>query len=171
MQISGYAPNSNHVFALLIFMPPDFSLKPDFKSINFYQNKAKIMLFLQKKKFFFERWGLRTQTPNGIRRKGRNFQTPKRAAPYCTFLVTRQILNVRCDQARSQKFEMGGLCWGSGGGAPAAGNQWGSGGKAPSRRRLENFAFFCKNNFILGLFWLKNKDFKTWLRNWKSKHD
>ena len=40
--------------------------------------------------------------------------------------------------------------------------RWGFGGKAPSRRRhgflgaeppaLENFAFFCKNNFILGLF-------------------
>ena len=44
---------------------------------------------------------------------------------------------------------------------PAAGG-WGFGGKAPSRRRhggvgaeppaLENFAFFCKINFILGLF-------------------
>ena len=39
-------------------------------------------------------------------------------------------------QARSQKFAMGGLFWGSGGGAPA----------------FENFAFFCKNNLILGLF-------------------
>ena len=47
---------------------------------------------------------------------------------------------------------------------PAAGG-WGFGGKAPSRQRhkgvgaeppaLENFAFFCKNNFILGLFYLK----------------
>ena len=44
-------------------MPPEFSLTPDFKSINFYQNKAKIKLFLQKKINFFERWGLRTQTP------------------------------------------------------------------------------------------------------------
>ena len=45
---------------------------------------------------------------------------------------------------------------------PAAEGQWGFGGKAPSRRRqgglgaeppaLENFAFFCKNNFILRLF-------------------
>ena len=52
LQISGYAPEFNHVFALLIFMPPEFSLKPDFKSINFYQNKAKIKLFLQKKPFF-----------------------------------------------------------------------------------------------------------------------
>ena len=52
LQISGYAPECNHVFALLIFMPPKFSQMPDFKSINFYQNKAKIKLFLQKKNFF-----------------------------------------------------------------------------------------------------------------------
>ena len=81
-------------------------------------------------------------------------------------------------QARSQKFAMGGAVWGVWGRSPqppdaseglgakppAAGG-WGFGGKAPSRRRhgglgaeppaLENFAFFCKNNFILGLFWLK----------------
>ena len=78
-------------------------------------------------------------------------------------------------QARSQKFAMGGAFWGVWGRSPqppeangglgakppAAGG-WGFGGKAPSRRRhgglgaeppaLENFAFFCKNNFILGLF-------------------
>ena len=46
------ALESNHVFVQLIFMPPGFSLKPDFKSINFYQNKAKIKLFLQKNIFF-----------------------------------------------------------------------------------------------------------------------
>ena len=141
MQISGYAPNSSHVFALLIFMPPDFSLKPDFKSINFYQNKAKIMLFLQKKKFFFERWGLRTQTPNGIRRKGRSFQTPKRAAPYCTFLVTRQILNVRCDQARSQKFEMGGV-WGRSPQPPETNG--GQGAKPPAAGGSKILHFFAK---------------------------
>ena len=66
-------------------MPPEFSLKPDFKSIDFYQNKAKIKLFLQKKKIFFERLGLRTQTPNGIRRIGRSFQTPERAPPPADF--------------------------------------------------------------------------------------
>ena len=49
LQISGYAPESNHVFALPVFMPPDFSLKPDFKNINFYQHKANIKLFLKKK--------------------------------------------------------------------------------------------------------------------------
>ena len=65
-------------------------------------------------------------------------------------------------QVRSQKFAMGGgLFGGSRDEAPAAGG-WGFGGKAPSRRRhgglgkeppaLKNFAFFCKNNIILGLF-------------------
>ena len=48
------------------------------------------------------------------------------------------------------------------GAKPPAARGWGFGGKAPSRRRhgglgaeppaLENFAFFRKNNFILGLF-------------------
>ena len=38
LQISGYVPESNHVFVLLIFMPPEFSLMPHFKRINFYQN-------------------------------------------------------------------------------------------------------------------------------------
>ena len=78
-------------------------------------------------------------------------------------------------QARSQKFAMGGAVWGVWGRSPqppeangglgakppAAGG-WGFGGKTPSRRRhgglreeppvLEKFAFFCKNNFIFGLF-------------------
>ena len=36
-------------------MPPEFTLMPRFKSINFYQNKPKIKLFLQKNKIkFFE---------------------------------------------------------------------------------------------------------------------
>ena len=69
----------------------------------------------------------------------------------------------------SQKFAMGGgLFEGSGGKAPAAGGTGGVGAEPPA---LENFAFFCKNNFILGLFWLKNNAFKTWLRNWLCKHD
>ena len=52
--ISGYAPMSNHVFAQLIFMLPELYLMPRFESINFYQNKPEIKLFLQKKNFF---WG------------------------------------------------------------------------------------------------------------------
>ena len=96
-------------------------------------------------------------------------------------------------QARSQKFAMGAVwgVWGRSpqpleanggmGAKPPASGGWGFGGKAPSRRRhgglgaeppaLENFAFFCKNNFILGLFWLKNNAFETWLRNWQCKQD
>ena len=77
--------------------------------------------------------------------------------------------NIYQRQARSQKIAMG-ACLGGlkaeangglGAKPPAAGG-WGFGGSAPSRRRhgglgakplaLENFAFFCKNNFILGLF-------------------
>ena len=52
LQISGYAPESNHVFALLISMPPEFSLMPCVKTINFYQNKLKIVIFAKKKIFF-----------------------------------------------------------------------------------------------------------------------
>ena len=46
--ISRHAPESNHVyvFALLVFMPLKFFLMSHFKSINFYQNKPKIKLFL-----------------------------------------------------------------------------------------------------------------------------
>ena len=58
-------------------------------------------------------------------------------------------LHQKRNQARSQKFAMGGT------------NFW-VGGEAPSRRRhgslgaeppaLEKFAFFCKNSLILELF-------------------
>ena len=76
-----------------------------------------------------------------------------------------QTPNNEREQVRSQKSAMGrsqkaaGGQWGSGGEAPS---RWRFRGKAPSRRRhrgygaeppaLENFAFFCKNNSILGLF-------------------
>ena len=51
----------------------------------------------------------------------------------CGFVFLCVSLSV---QARSQKLAMGGLFWGSEGGAPAAGGQWGFGGEGPSRRRL-----------------------------------
>ena len=73
---------------------------PDFKSINFYPNKAKIKLLLQKINFF-ERWGIRTQTPNGTWRIERSFQTPETAPTQCRFLVTRQVLIVWCDIKRA----------------------------------------------------------------------
>ena len=44
LHISGYAPESNHVFAVLIFMPPEFSLKPDFKSITVTFIKIRLKL-------------------------------------------------------------------------------------------------------------------------------
>ena len=83
-----------------------------------------------------------------------------------------QTPNNEREQARSQKSAMGAVLGGLGVEPPAAGGQWGSGGEAPSRwgsrgkapshqrhggyeaeaLALENFAFFWKNNFILGLF-------------------
>ena len=74
-------------------------------------------------------------------------------------------------QARSQKFAMGGLFGGLGAESPADGGRWGTGGLGAEPPALENFAFFCKNNFILGLFWLKNYAFETWHRNWQGKQD
>ena len=78
-------------------------------------------------------------------------------------------------QARSQKFAIGGGCFGGlGAEPPAAGGQWESGGEAPSRRRqgvwgqspqppeargsgggapsARKFCVFLQNNFIFGLF-------------------
>ena len=67
-------------------------------------------------------------------------------------------------QARSQKFTMRRGCFGGlGTEPPAAGGLMGSGGPSPDPIRLDlgglgaeplalnNFAFFCKNNLILGL--------------------
>ena len=51
MQLARY----NH-FALLISMPR-------INGINFYQNRSKIKLFLQKKKVFFECWWIRPPHP------------------------------------------------------------------------------------------------------------
>ena len=74
---------------------------PRFNSIKFYQNRPKIKLVFVKNWQNFRALGLRAQTPNGIRRIGRSFQTPERAPPHCRFLVTRQILNVWCDIKRA----------------------------------------------------------------------
>ena len=51
---------SNHVFALLISMPPEFSLMPRFKSISFFNVSLKLSYL--KKKFFFKFWGRSSQT-------------------------------------------------------------------------------------------------------------
>ena len=51
MQISGKAPNSNHVF-VNFYATRVFSLMSRFKSINFHQKMAKTKLFLQINKNF-----------------------------------------------------------------------------------------------------------------------
>ena len=54
-------------------------------------------------------------------------------------------------QARSQKFTMGGLFWGSGGGASSA----------------RKFYIFLQNELNFTAILIKNIAFKTWLRNWQ----
>ena len=55
--ISGCASESNHVFALLISIPC-------FESINFYQNRLKIMFFLQNNTNFSSAGGSALDPPN-----------------------------------------------------------------------------------------------------------
>ena len=94
----------------------------------------------------------------------------------------RSFLNVGYRRvARNSQWGGGGLFWGSGGGTPNRRRPTGvwrrspqppeAGGLGALPPALKNFSFFWKNNFILGLFWLKNNAFKTWLRNWQCKHD
>ena len=54
----GHASKSNHVFALLISMSPEFSLMPHFRNINFYQSKSNIKPIYQKINKNFKCWGL-----------------------------------------------------------------------------------------------------------------
>ena len=63
-----------------------------------------------------------------------------------------------------QRPEAGGL-----GAKPPPAGETGVWGRSPQRSKI--LQFFCKNNFILGLFWLQNNAFKTWLRNWQCKQD
>ena len=85
-----------------------------------------------------------------------------------TFQHLLQVLHLQHNQARSQKFAVGG-CFGGLVAEPSAaegqwaGGQWGSGGKDPNARK---FCILCKNNLILGLL-TKNIAFKTWYRNWQ----
>ena len=89
-----------------------------------------------------------------------------------TAKTNRNVINARTprpqttNQARSQKFAMGALFWGSGGQSPQPPEANGSLGRRPQLPEargcgveppaLENFAFFCKNNLILELFFCKN---------------
>ena len=52
-------------------------------------------------------------------------------------------------QVRSHKFAMGGVCLGVWGQTPS---HWKHGGLGAEPPTLKNFAFFCKNNLIIGLF-------------------
>ena len=54
-------------------------------------------------------------------------------------------------QARSQKFTMGGMFWGSGGGASSA----------------RKFCIFSQNELNFRAILIKNIAFKTWRRNWQ----
>ena len=54
-------------------------------------------------------------------------------------------------QARSQKFAMGGLFWGSGGGAPSA----------------RKFCIFFQKYINFRAILIKNIAFKTWHKNWQ----
>ena len=69
----GYASESNHVFALLI------SIRC-FERINFYQNKLKIKLFLQK--------NFLSAGANFLSAGGSAPRPPKPPFPHCMFLVT-----------------------------------------------------------------------------------
>ena len=58
---------------------------------------------------------------------------------------------------------------GSLGAKPPAAGGTGAWGRSPQPSKILHF--FCKNNFILGLFSLNNNAFKTWVRNWQCKQD
>ena len=70
-----------HVFAPLIFIPR-------FNSINFYQNRPKIKLFLLKKFKILERWGLRPR-PHATGGCGLRPKTPESAPIHCRYQATR----------------------------------------------------------------------------------
>ena len=67
-------------------------------------------------------------------------------------------------QARSQKFAMGGLSWGSGGGAPSRQRPTGAGGGALSARKV---CIFLQKLLNFRAFLIKNNAIKTWHRNWQ----
>ena len=121
--------------------------------------------------------------------------------PNCVFMFSRfELKTIQCvwctviHRRVARNSQWGGLFWGSGGGAPSRRRPMGVWGRSPqppeagglgakppaaggtgvwgrSPQRSKILHFFCKNNFILGLFWLKNNAFKTWLRNWQCKQD
>ena len=61
---------------------------PSFNSINFYQNRLKIKLFLPQKIKIFERWEPRLQAPMDPGGWGLRPQIPVTAPSRCRFLAT-----------------------------------------------------------------------------------
>ena len=55
-------------------------------------------------------------------------------------------------QVQSQKFAMGGLFWGSGGGVSSA----------------QNFCIFLQNELNFRAILIQNNAFRTWHKNWQS---
>ena len=76
------------------------------------------------------------------------------------------FVNSRRRVARNSQW---GGCFGFLGAEPPAAGGTGAWGRSPQRSKILHF--FCKNNFILGLFSLNNNAFKTWVRNWQCKQD
>ena len=122
-----------------------------------YQHRT--LIFLLSKVYFVQRFIQHTVTNNVIKlHSRRHFYSMFYQID--TLFVRNHTTVLRRRVARNS--QLGGCVFGGGVEHPAAGGQWGFGGKAPSRRRheglgaeppaLENFAFFCKNNFMLGLF-------------------
>ena len=58
------------------------------KALFFIKVALKLSYFC-KKKFFFERWGLRPRTLNGLRQLGAMPPDPQHTPPHCEFLATR----------------------------------------------------------------------------------
>ena len=69
---------------------------PRFKSNNFYQNRPKIKLFLQKKAKFLRPGGF---APNGLWQLGTKPLDPQISLRHCEFLVTRLVGSKKLKQS------------------------------------------------------------------------
>ena len=96
LQISAYAPESDDVFALLIFMPPEFSLMPRFKSISFYRMSVELSYFCNKNNIFCVLGALLPDLQWPLTNGDEAIGPPSSPSHHCRILVTRPILNVCC---------------------------------------------------------------------------
>ena len=67
-------------------------------------------------------------------------------------------------QARSQKFALWGLVWGSEGGAPGHQRPMGVRGRSPQRSKILHF---LQNELNFKAILIENNAFRTWHRNWQ----